>query len=276
MNKRKVIVLISSIILIAGICSLSFIKLSKESYSQEFDKIMGLLKGYGTKDFDIDTFLVHQSDDENTSSSEYHLSKDAWVFNFDKYLGDKRYESIMNDISKDSVESLSSNDEIIPKKHFKENGRDIFVLEYSGINLFRYEFILNELRAYVTQDVWKNEKSNDYGDVSDDEMKLTCATYIQASNLLKPFIVELKEDEKREITITVDDINKEDFKIENMATVMSQLKGMNSPYLLHDEESVYGDYYIEKEKKFAKEIYDIAIANKIYDPKKPLEIKASH
>ena len=107
-------------------------------------------------------------------------------------------------------------------------------------------------------------------------MKLTCASYIQASNLINPFIGELKESESREITITIDDIERDDFRIENMATVMSQLKGMNSAYLLKDDEAVYGDYYIQKEKKYAKEIYDTSIAKKRYDPQKPLDIKTSH
>lgn len=276
MKIRKNAILTISAIVIVGICAISFSMTKNDSYPQEYDKIMDLLKGFGTKEFDIDGFLEHQAIDENTSSSEYHLSKDAWVFNFDRYIKDEKYKSIMDEISKDSVEALSTDDEFVPKKNFKEDGKDIFVLEYRGINQFRYEFILNELRAYVTQDIWKNENSNDYGDIIDDEMKLTCASYIQASNLIKPFIGELKESESRDITITIDDIDKDDFRIENMATVMSQLKGMNSSYLLKDGESVYGDYYIEKEKNYAKEIYETAIAKKLYDPRKPLDIKTSH
>lgn len=276
MNIRKKAILTISAIIIVGICIISFNKISKDRYPQEFNKIMDLLKGFGTTDFDIEGFLEHQAEDENTSSSEYHLSKDAWVFNFDRYIKDEKYKDIMDDISKNSVEALSTKDEFIPKKHFKDDGKDIFVLEYRGVNQFRYEFILNELRAYVTQDVWKNEKSNDYGDIIGDEMKLTCASYIQASNLINPFIGELKESESREITITIDDIERDDFRIENMATVMSQLKGMNSAYLLKDDEAVYGDYYIQKEKKYAKEIYDTSIAKKRYDPQKPLDIKTSH
>lgn len=275
-NKKKIIIICTVIVSISILICLFYSLKGRENNIQSKEDAFAseLLVNFGNENFKIKD--MNKVAKEKNYEDLYVLNEKSFLTNMSDYhLAKKTERKVYPKMAKkmqESVERGLKSDEKIKLVNESKNKKDITLeYEYSGPNLYMYQFDVIELSVLISYDMGKIVPMEN---IKNGEEALThiSMSIIQAMNIIEDKYEYYKKEQPRKIIVRLNE-KKDTYMLYDNNNLLTQMTGYTSDRVGGKGIDYYDDTFVPEAKKRAKEYYEEAIKKGFYNPKEPYKIQ---